>query len=270
MHGGGKLPYLQLILTRREFPVDEFQRLPAVVGDPADIPLVTTAGAFRHPLAPAAAVTRGQAAARSGEDGHRPRFRHHRPADEEVDREGGTEPNAVEGAGAAAAEGEGEGGRGGRAAADGGEEKAVAGKFDADEKGAEKPLAVMQPDRNQRRSAIVEFVGKIDADRQPGDIFPAEDTGNGHKTEKRRNQEVQEVVAGIDGGKPEEQGHADVKRPGPGQAQASGTGTSLSSDRSTSSLLTASFSGRRISRCAPTATATSLTSSGATNSRPSR
>ncbi len=226
LHGGGQLPHFQFVLPGRKLPVDQLHRLSLVIGDSADVPLIAARLVTAVASGFAVAAAAGRAAPQRRKNGNGAAVDHLRPAHEKVDREGGADLNAAERAAAAAGEGHGKPGRYRAAGPDGGEEKTAAGQGDADEKGAEKPFAVVQPHGDQGRSPVVNFLRDLYRDRQAGDISAAEDAGYRHEAEQRRDQQIKQVVAGIDRGKAEEQSHDDVDGPGPGEAQASGTGTS--------------------------------------------
>lgn len=125
-------------------------------------------------------------------------------------------------------------------------------------------LAIDQSDSNEGLETTVNFIGQLDLYVQPSNIGPAEKTGNGHEGKECSNDEKYKVVAGVDCGEPEEEGNAYIKTSCLRELQANGTGTFLRIIVNSSSLSRLSFSERQIIRCAPTGTATVLTSSGDT------
>ena len=107
---------------------------------------------------------------------------------------------------------------------------------------------VFEVDTEHGRQAIVDLVGRRAADPDTGQVPLAQNSGDRHKTQQGRDNQVDQVVAGINGGEAKQQGDDDIENPGPGQGQAKGTGISSSSDCNNSLRSIVSFSGRIISR----------------------
>ena len=73
-------------------------------------------------------------------------------------------------------------------------------------------------------------------DAQTLKIPMAKQAAERHEAEKRGDQQIEQIIPGVDGGKTEQQSQSDKQTACDGQSQAIGTGMSASSDRITSSL----------------------------------
>ena len=69
-----------------------------------------------------------------------------------------------------------------------------------------------------------------------GQIVASDQSGDRHEAEQRRVYQVDQIVAGIDRSKTEQQGNTDVETTRPSQLQANGTATLSSTDCNTSFL----------------------------------
>lgn len=99
---------------------------------------------------------------------------------------------------------------------------------------------------------------------QPPDVHPADNTGNGHESEQRRDDEEQEIVPRVNGGKTDKQGEDNVETTCLGYGQASGTEIVLRIEANSSSLSMLSCSALQTRRWEQTGIDTSFTSSGMT------
>ena len=139
----------------------------------------------------------------------------------------------------------------GRLSGDKGEEDGSIVEFDAQKQSGKETARIGNPQRQQRRDAGIDFIRGVQFQLIAFDVAFAGKAGARHKGQEGGNDQIEKIVAGIDRGKAEQEGHADIDPAGAGQLQR-GTGRARTSDESTSRLSIPSCSGRRIRRWALT------------------
>jgi hypothetical protein len=206
--------------------MDAFERLAAgIIINPGNDPLITPLGAARsgtrRRIAGGAEQIREGARRRKGNDvaiqGK------NMTAHEEGDGKGAADAQAFDAVMTAAGRAIRESHAPARLGGNEGEEDRRIVEFNAQEQGGKEAAGIGNPQRQQRRDAGIDFIRGIEFQLIAFDVAFAGDAGTRHKGQQGGNDEIKEVVAGIDRGKTEDEGHTDIDPAGAGQLQR-GTG----------------------------------------------
>ena len=95
---------------------------------------------------------------------------------------------------------------------------------------------VMKMDEKRGFAAGIDFVGSEKGNPQVFDVESTEYSGDGQKAQQRGNEEVDEIVAGIDGGNTQKEGQDDIYPAGAGNPDYTGTASSSRRDFTNSCL----------------------------------